>query len=178
MASTTHPDELARRWENLTIANDFVFCKAMLDEELCREVLETVLGMPVARVKHVTRQHVLDSAPSGKSVRLDVYVRDSADTVYDVEMQVADNGLLPRRARFYHAQMAVEQLDRGQLYDRLPNAFGILICNFDPFGAGDRVYSLENRCERHDRLTLADDAMRAASNPAEREKLYAELGIR
>lgn len=35
----TIPEVLSKineRWENLTIADDFVFCKAMLNADLCR----------------------------------------------------------------------------------------------------------------------------------------------
>ncbi len=148
----------ASTWENLTIANDFVFCKAMLDEELCREVLETVLGIQIERVEHVERQHAIDAGPTSKSVRLDVFVKDGAGTVYDVEMQVCADSGLARRSRYYHAQMAVEQLDRGLPYRALPDAFSIFICLFDPFGKGRRVYSFENSCREVEGLTLGDGA--------------------
>ena len=145
-------------WESLTIANDFVFCKAMLDEGLCREVLQAVLGIEIDRVEHVERQHVIDAGPGSKSVRLDVYVRDGSGRVFDVEMQVASGAGLARRARYYHAQMATEQLDRGVSYCELPDAYSIFFCLFDPFGLGRRVYSFENRCEQEPGLALGDGA--------------------
>jgi predicted transposase/invertase (TIGR01784 family) len=145
-------------WENLTIANDFVFCKAMLDEDVCRLVLEAVLQVEIDRVEHVDRQHVLDAGPASKAVRLDVYVRDGGGTVYDVEMQVCSDPDLPRRARYYHAMMATEQLERGSAYRRLPNAYSIFFCLFDPFGLGRRVYSFENRCREVEGLSMGDGA--------------------
>ena len=145
-------------WESLTIANDFVFCKAMLDEGLCREVLQAVLGIEIDRVEHVERQHVIDAGPGSKSVRLDVYVRDGSGRVFDVEMQVASGAGLARRARYYHAQMATEQLDRGVSYCELPDAYSIFFCLFDPFGLGRRVYSFENRCGQEPGLALGDGA--------------------
>jgi hypothetical protein len=36
--------ELDKRWRSLTIANDFVFCKVMLDPNLCKEVIEAFLA--------------------------------------------------------------------------------------------------------------------------------------
>ena len=161
-------ERIAGAWESLTIANDFVFCKAMLDDELCREVLETVLGIEIERVEHVGRQHALDAGPASKSVRLDVYVRDGKGTVYDVEMQVCADSGLSKRARYYHAQMAVEQLERGLPYRALPDAFSIFICLFDPFGRGRRVYSFENRCREDGGLALGDGALTvflAATSP-------------
>lgn len=145
-------------WEHLTITNDFVFCKAMLDESLCKSVLEAVLSMKIDRVEHVTRQHVLDTSPATKSIRLDVYVHDGAGSAFDVEMQACQTPALAKRARYYHAQIASEQLDRGEEYDRLPKAYVIFLCNFDPFGKGRRVYSFENRCAEEQGLVLDDGA--------------------
>ena len=158
------------QWEDLTIANDFVFCKAMLDEGLCRDVLEAVLQVEIDHVEQVERQHAIDSGPASKAVRLDVYVRDDEGTVYDVEMQVCEEPALARRARYYHAQMAVEQLERGLTYRSLPSAFSIFICLFDPFGLGRRVYSFESRCREVEGLALGDGATTvflSATSPAD-----------
>lgn len=163
-------EALRQQWEHLTIANDFIFCKAMLDKELCRSLLETVLGMPIEHIEYVERQHIADTEPLSKSVRLDVYIRDGKGTVYDVEMQAANDRRLAKRARFYHAQMASEQLDCGAEYDLLPDAFAIFICTFDPFGQGERVYSFEDRCGGRPELTLDDGARTvflAASAPTD-----------
>jgi predicted transposase/invertase (TIGR01784 family) len=162
--------DTARAWESLTIANDFVFCKAMLDEGLCKDVLEAVLGIEIDRVEHVERQHVVDAGPGSKSVRLDVYVRDGSGAVFDVEMQMGNDPGLARRSRYYHAQMATEQLERGASYRDLPDAFSIFFCLFDPFGLGRRVYSFENRCREVDGLPLGDGATTvflAATSPAD-----------
>ncbi len=163
----------ATDWEHLTIANDFVFCKAMLDEGLCKDVLETVLGIEIDRVEHVDRQHVIDADPGSKAVRLDVYVRDGAGTVYDVEMQVTNDPCLARRARYYHAQMATEQLERGAFYRELPEAYSIFFCLFDPFGQGRRVYSFESRCREDEGLALKDGATTvflAVTSPGDRSQ--------
>ena len=146
------------QWKNLTIANDFVFCKTMLDPELCREVLEAILDIPIDRVEYIGRQEVLDSSPSAKAVRLDVYVRDEKGTVFNVEMQTVNKRGLPRRARFYQAMMAVDQLGRGESYDGLKDAYVIFVCGFDPFKRGRRVYWFENACREDAQLVLGDGA--------------------
>jgi len=146
------------RWQNLTIANDFVFCKTMLDAELCREVLEAILGVPVERIEYVGRQEELDATPDRKSVRLDVYVRDASGSVYNVEMQAVDTHELPQRSRYYHSLLTLDQLGRGKPYKSLGNAYVIFICGFDPFGLGWRVYSFENSCHGAEQLKLGDGA--------------------
>lgn len=109
-------------WDDLTITNDFVFCKAMLNPELCKDVLEAILQVPIERIEYVGRQEELDTDPENKGVRLDVYVRDGKGTVYDVEMQSSDTRELPQRTRYYHALMALDQIGRGERYNRLKAA--------------------------------------------------------
>ena len=87
-------------WDDLTIINDFVFCKTMLNPELCKDVLEAILQVPIERIEYVGRQEELDTDPENKGVRLDVYVRDGRGTVYDVEMQSSDTRELPQRTRY------------------------------------------------------------------------------
>ena len=40
----------SKRYEELTIADDFMFYKVMSDEELCKELLETILGIKIKRL--------------------------------------------------------------------------------------------------------------------------------
>ncbi len=148
--------EIDKRWEKLTIANDFVFCKTMLNADLCRDVLEAILGVPIDHVEHISRQEQIDASPDAKGIRLDVYVRDEEGTVYNVEMQATDTFELPQRSRYYHALMALDQLGKGRPYKDLKNSYVIFICSFDPFDLGRRVYCFENRCQGAEHLTLGD----------------------
>ena len=127
-------------WERLTIKNDFVFCKAMLDPELCRDVLEAILQVPIERIEYVRKQETLDTEPDNKGVRLDVYVRDGEGTAYSVEMQSSNTYELPQRTRYYQALIAFDQIGRGEKYNRLKASYVIFICDFDPFGDGRRVF--------------------------------------
>lgn len=165
--------ELETRWQSLTIANDFVFGKVMLDEDLCREVLETILNVQIDRIEYIGREDSLNETPEGKGVRLDVYVRDGAGTIYNVEMQATDTHELPQRTRYYHSMLTFSQLSRGDSYRSLRDAYVIFICGFDLFGKGHRVYSFENRCLDDGSLALNDGThtiFLAASSPEEPSK--------
>ena len=163
-------DNSREAWENLTITNDFVFCKAMQNTELCREVIEAILGIPIERVVRVDRQEVLDAGPDDKGVRLDIYARDSNGRAFDVEMQAAAAPELLKRARYYHAMMAIDQLDKGGTYRDLTDSYVIFICAFDPLKRNRRVYSFRNVCLQERDLD-ADDGVRtvflAATSPRE-----------
>ena len=39
-------------FEELTLADDFLFCKVMQDESLCKELLEIILHVKIVVVKH------------------------------------------------------------------------------------------------------------------------------
>ena len=53
---------------------------------------------------------------------------------------------------------------------KVPDAFSIFICLFDPFGLGRRVYSFESRCREVEGLALGDGATTvflSATSPAD-----------
>ena len=162
--------ELEARWKSLTIANDFVFGKVMLDEDLCKDVLEAILATDIEKIEYVGRQDAIDVTEDGHGVRLDVYVRDDRGTVYSVEMQATNTHELPQRSRYYHAMLALSQIGKGAPYRSLRDSYVIFICGFDLFGQGRRVYSFQSRCEDDPDLCLNDGVhtiFLAATSPTE-----------
>ncbi len=94
---------MAKRYEELTIADDFMFGKVMEDKKLCREVLECLLDHSVGELEEVQTERQFRYTTDGKPVRLDVYTRDQ-NHIYDAEMQnlnhqAAEKLELPRRIR-------------------------------------------------------------------------------
>ena len=76
-----------KRYEESTFADDYMFYKVLQnDPELCRELLELVIGRPVGKLVTTERQHPIEITPNGRGVRFDVYAHDNQSTVYDVEM--------------------------------------------------------------------------------------------
>ena len=151
---------MAKRYEELTIADDFMFGKVMEDKKLCREVLECLLAHPVGELKDVQTERQFRYTTDGKPIRLDVYTRDR-NHVYDAEMQNLNHQAvekleLPRRSRFYQAAMDMDHLDKGKSYRELPEGKVLFICTFDPFGMGYVKYSFQNRCEENQELCLRD----------------------
>lgn len=60
-----------------------------------------------------------------RSVRLDVYVKDEKEVVYDIEMQVSHTKELPKRSRYYQSMIDLQLIDKGQLYDELKRSYVI-----------------------------------------------------
>ena len=78
------------KWEELSISNDFLFGKVMQNPELCKELLQRILpDFKIDRIEYPELQKSINVDMDAHSVRLDVYVKDDRETVYDIEMQVS-----------------------------------------------------------------------------------------
>ena len=73
-------------FEDLTIADDFMFCKVMEYEPICKEFLEMLFNAKIEKITYLSSQNTVTANPGAKTVRLDVLVKDKADTSYDIEM--------------------------------------------------------------------------------------------
>lgn len=67
---------MAKRYEELTISDDFIFGKTMGDKVLCHDVLERMLEKRVGTLEDIQPQREFQYAVDGKPVRLDMYARD------------------------------------------------------------------------------------------------------
>ena len=151
---------MAKRYEELTIQDDFMFGKTMEDKILCRDTLEYLLTEKVGELEDVQPQREFRYTSEGKPVRLDMYARDRK-RIYDAEMQNLNHQSakqleLPKRSRFYQSTMDTDHLSKGKSYRELPEGKVLFICTFDPFGLGYAKYSFENRCEEDKELCLED----------------------
>ena len=141
----------AKPYEKQTFSDRFMFSKVMEDKELCKKVLECLLGRPVGNLKEVIAERQMCQTEDGKMIRLDIYTKDD-EAVFDVEMQnlnkqSLENLCLPKRSRFYQSEIDVDFLNRGGSYKSLPENNVIFICTFDPFGRGKAVYEFETRSD-------------------------------
>ena len=77
-------------FEDLTIADDFMFGAVMSEEKNLKPLLEYILDIKIKSISYPERQKVIDVNYDSKGIRLDVYCEDDKNTVYSVEMQVAN----------------------------------------------------------------------------------------
>lgn len=107
------------RWEELSISNDFLFGKIMQNPELCRELLQRILpDLKIDHIEYPELQKSIHADMDAHGVRLDVYVKDDRETVYDIEMQVSDTKELPKRSRYYQGMIDLQLVDTGQHYKK------------------------------------------------------------
>lgn len=148
---------MAKNYKELRFTDNFMFCKVVSSNpELCRHMLELILGKSIRKVDIKTAEKVIDLTPEAKSVRLDVYLDDDEGTVYDLEMQASTKKNLPRRLRYYQGVIDLNLIEKGDDYDQLPESIIVFICTFDYFNRGLPFYVFENRCEAMPELLLGD----------------------
>ena len=147
--------ERRKTLQELTIKDNFMFGAVMMDEDICKELLELILGFKISSVT-VSREKSIVYRPEYKGIRLDVIAADEDRTHYNVEMQVRYKRNLGKRSRYYHSQIDMEMLQAGLEYDLLPDSYVIFICDFDPFSKKKYYYSFGNFCREEPGLSLND----------------------
>ena len=152
-----------KTWEELDITDNFIFCHVMRDEKLCKELLERLLSIEIDRIEYLNSEQEFDIDYDAKSVRLDVYVKDS-NRVFDSEMQTKVNKHIPKRMRYYQAIMDMDILTKGKLYSDLKESYILFICTNDPLGEKLPKYTIENRCVECPNVNFDDGTHRILYN--------------
>ena len=154
-----------KRLEELEIWDDFMFGAVMSNKELCKHLLENILQKKIRDIRYTELQKTIDLQYDAKSIRLDVYVEDDLDSVYNIEIQTTDEKNLPKRSRFYQGMIDLNILNKGESYNKLKKSYVIFICNYDPFRKGRCFYRFENVCVDDPSLKLEDDSVKIIINP-------------
>lgn len=153
----TSRNNILNEWNNLTIANRFIFAKVMTDRDLCTELIRSILpDLPIDHIEYVEYEKDAEAAVDSKSVRLDVYTRDEEGRAFDLEMQITYYDYLPRRSRYYGTMLDETLLQHGLNYPELNDAYVIFICPFDMFGQNRYIYHFMNLCLDNPDLALGD----------------------
>lgn len=145
-----------KKYDDLTITDDFMFGKVMHHPERCRKLLEIILDVRIREVVFLDEQNSMNPDYDAKSIRLDIYLEDAENTVYNVEMQAKNEGDLPERSRYYQAVIDINLIEKGAHYKALKKSYIIFICTFDPFGRGKHIYHFENLCKEDPSIKLND----------------------
>ena len=105
-------------------------------------LLRIFFGRDDLIVKHVVTQQSADNL-YGRGVRFDVLAEDSEGKLYDCEVQRANEGAIPRRARYNSSMMDSRALAKGEDFSKLPETWVIFITENDIYGAGCPLYHVE-----------------------------------
>ena len=150
---------MAHRKNLVALENDYMFSSVMQKEDAAIKILQTIFPEhEIDRVEYLddfdsmepekeqTVQKFIQVNPAMKSIRLDLYFKNS-NTVYNIEMQRSDDEDIAHRARYYSSIIDGNLIEHGTTYDRLLDSYVIFLCKNDPFGRGNYIYKFRSMCE-------------------------------
>ncbi|UTY34063.1 Rpn family recombination-promoting nuclease/putative transposase [Treponema putidum] len=155
---------MVKRFEDLTLQDDFMFCKVMQNSDLCKRLIDMILSDKIGKIAYISVQHSINTYEQAKSVRFDVLVQTENGKFYDVEMQVSNEKNIPKRMRFYQAAIDISFLDKGNFYNDLNDSFIIFICTFDAIWKNKPIYTFENICIEDKNISLQDGTKKVIIN--------------
>ena len=162
----------AQRWERLTFADDYIFCRVLSQNlEITKELLEILLDIKIDHVEQAASQKENKVDFLSKGVRFDVYVKDGTGRCFDIEIQTSHYSNLAKRARYYQSVMDVDSLEAGESYKTLKDSYVIFLCLGDPFGKGLPVYTFRYRAEEDNSISMNDGTVNIFFNA----KLYDKM---
>ncbi len=130
---------------DLTFTDGPMFQHLMGNEEICKGVVERVLGLKVTEVENIVTEQSIEPRLGSHGVRLDAMMAADGRT-YDVEVQTYQQGRLARRLRYYQASLDVTALGKGRDYDLLPETYVAFICTGDFLGTKLPISTLDICC--------------------------------
>ena len=105
---------IEQKWQDATIQDNFIFSKTLeMNPELCRRLIELILNIRVKNISYPEREKVIESRTDSKGIRLDVYVEDSQNRSFDLEIQIANSDNIAKRMRYYQGLIDGDKLKRG-----------------------------------------------------------------
>ena len=161
---------MQKRFDDLTITDDYMFCAVMQDKSICTTVLNMILADSIGQISDISYQKTFDQTGYAKSIRLDVWVTGSDGSVYDVEMQTTNKQDLAKRLRYYQSVIDVSSLEKGGHYTDLPNSFIIFFCPFDYPSKGLPVYTFKTICSENNTIVLQDGITKVIINSTAADK--------
>lgn len=143
--------------KNLTLMDDDFFNVCLNDNiKAIQLILNIILNRDDLQVKSVKTQYNLPQV-NNRSVRLDIYAVDSSDKEYDIEIQRANDGAIPQRARYNSASLDARMLEPGYKCKEVRESYVIFITENDILKGGEPVYSIERTYEVEGNQVLFGD---------------------
>ena len=114
-------------------------------------MLHIIMNDHTLVVKEAQVQSVIKSL-QGRSIRMDVKATDLKKKEYDVEMQRADSGARPKRARYNSSLMDANAILLGDDTELLPETYVIFITENDVLRGNLPIYHVERMIKENGKL--------------------------
>ena len=143
-------------FQELTLADDFMFGEVMRRPENAKPFLEALLGKKIGSITAIDKQKELKDGAALHGVRLDVCLEDEERTQYDVEMQTGTSYELEKRIRYYQSSIDRRTLKSAESYRDLRQSFVIFVCTDDYYRRGLAVYQRKSVIEGAEDIAYND----------------------
>ena len=123
---------------------DDTFFDAHMDGNI--EAMQLLLNTFFHRDDIIVKEVVTQKSANnlyGRSARFDVIAVDSDSKIYNCEIQRANEGANPKRARFNNSLIDSREINKGTKYKDFPEIWVIFITENDIFGAQLPMYHVE-----------------------------------
>lgn len=113
------------------------------DLPLAQLVLRIITGIEDLQLTSQETQYDMNRLLGARSICLDVFGTDSKGRKFDLEIQRADRGATPQRARYHSSAIDVEFLKAKAEFTELPISYVIFITENDVRGESNLIYNFE-----------------------------------
>ena len=155
--------------DQLTFTDDGMFQTVMRDPKICSELVERLLDVKINHVDYPELEKEIAPYYTSKSIRLDVYLKDS-NKIIDIEMQSYSQEAIGKRTRYYQSMIDIDSLMKGDDYSDLKESYILFICKQDPFKKDDKknfglpCYTFKNACVENNSVNLNDKSLKVIYN--------------
>ncbi len=147
-----HKTEDLERLKKFRLMDDDFMSKVFdKNTEATQLLLNIILQRKDIEVVSVTAQREFKTV-IGHSVRFDVFAKDSTGRPYDIEIQRADKGATPQRARYNNSVLDTYSLEKNKDYTKLTENYIIFITENDVLGKQLPLYHIERKIIETDEL--------------------------
>ncbi len=160
--------------QELNLMDDFLMNAVATNEEVaepfCRRVLSVLLQREIGELKIVAQRSVPATDPEKRGIRMDVEIKEYAGPseanvaelaqpirVYDLEPHRKGDIDMIRHNRFYQAKIDSRYIKSGERdFSKMPELYIITITDYDLFGQGYMMYTVENQCKELPEMPYED----------------------
>lgn len=128
--------------KELTLFSDVFMTTVLKDKAACQHILRTLTGIKTLVVIEVRPQYRISNITSHDAI-LDVLAEDGEGHLLNLEIQRLDTVDHARRTRFYASMIDSEYLQKGKMYNEMPDVHIIYISLTDLWEVGKTVYHVK-----------------------------------
>ena len=131
------------------------FMSVVFKDKDCAELLLKIILEMKVKIKKIRTQYDMPNY-NGRAARLDIWAETIEGKKINVEVQNANEGAVPERARFNSSIIDTTELDKSDEWTDLPETYVILITRSDILGGNKPIYHIDRTIKELDNKPFGD----------------------